>query len=125
MFVKKPSLTKILIDLGGLFHLKNNGAFEFPRFSTICGQMRTSFGGLGETFTVCKLCQLCQLFLLKINGRTWQIINTSNGRTWQNLSTAMTKLQELRFYELRSLHAQLKTQHYRVCFHNLGNSNGH
>jgi hypothetical protein len=39
-FVKKSSLTKILIDWGGLFHdinLKNNGAVVIPRFSSICG----------------------------------------------------------------------------------------
>ena len=39
-FVKKSSLTKILIDWGGLFHdinLKNNGAIVISWFSTICG----------------------------------------------------------------------------------------
>ena len=39
-FVKKSSLTKILIDWGGLFHdinLKNNGAIVNLWFSTICG----------------------------------------------------------------------------------------
>jgi hypothetical protein len=38
--VKKSSLTKILIDWGGLFHeinIKNNGAIVIPRFSTLCG----------------------------------------------------------------------------------------
>ena len=39
-FVKKSSLTKILMDWGGLFHdinIKNNGAIVMPRFSTLCG----------------------------------------------------------------------------------------
>ena len=39
-FVKKSSLTKIIIDWGGLFHdinVKNNGAIVIPWFSTLCG----------------------------------------------------------------------------------------
>ena len=39
-FVKKSSLTKILIDWGGLFHdinLKNNGVIVILRFCTTCG----------------------------------------------------------------------------------------
>ena len=39
-FVKKSSLTKILIDSVRLFHninLKNNDAIVIPRFSTVCG----------------------------------------------------------------------------------------
>ena len=39
-FVTKSSLTKILIDWGGLFHdinLNNNGVIVIPWFSTICG----------------------------------------------------------------------------------------
>jgi hypothetical protein len=39
-FVKKSSLTKIIIDWGGLFYdinLKNNGAIVIPRFSILRG----------------------------------------------------------------------------------------
>ena len=39
-FVKKSSLTKILIDWGGPFHNinhKNNAAIAIPWFSTLCG----------------------------------------------------------------------------------------
>ena len=39
-FLKKSSLTRILIDWGRLFHdinLKNNGAIVILQFSTICG----------------------------------------------------------------------------------------
>jgi hypothetical protein len=39
-FVKKSSLTKILIDWAGLFHdinLKNDGAIVILWFSNICG----------------------------------------------------------------------------------------
>jgi len=53
--VKKSSLTKILIDWGGLFddiNIKNNGAIVVPRFSAICGGwVRTSFVYIGEKFT--------------------------------------------------------------------------
>jgi hypothetical protein len=52
--VKKSSLTKIIIDWGGLFHdinLKNNGAIVIPRFSTKCGKVRTSFGDIREKIT--------------------------------------------------------------------------
>ena len=44
----------ISIDWVRLFHdvnLKNNGAIVIPRFSTICGQVQTSFGNIGEKFT--------------------------------------------------------------------------
>ena len=37
-----------------LFHdinLKNNGVIAFPRFSTVCGSVRTCFGDIGEKFT--------------------------------------------------------------------------
>ena len=39
-FAKKSSLTKILINWGGVFHdinLKNNGAIVIPEFPTILG----------------------------------------------------------------------------------------
>ena len=39
-FVKKSTLTKVLIGWGGLFHdinLKNDDAIVIPPFSTICG----------------------------------------------------------------------------------------
>ena len=52
--MKKSSLTKILIDWARLFHdinLKNNGAIVIPRFSTVCGSVRMSFGDIGEKFT--------------------------------------------------------------------------
>ena len=51
--MKKSSLTKILIDWVRLFHdinLKNNGVIVIPRFSTVCGSVRTSFGDIGEKF---------------------------------------------------------------------------
>ena len=53
--MKKSSLTKILIDWVRLFHdinLKNNGVIVIPRFSTVCGSVRTSFGDIGEKFTM-------------------------------------------------------------------------
>ena len=53
-FVKKSSLTKILIDWVRLFHdinLKNNGVIVIPWFSTVCGSVRTSFGDISEKFT--------------------------------------------------------------------------
>ena len=52
--MKKSSLTKILINWVRLFYdinLKNNGVFVIPRFSTVCGSVRTSFGDIGEKFT--------------------------------------------------------------------------
>ena len=57
--MKKSSLTKILIDWVRLFHdinLKNNGVIVIPRFSTVCGSVRTSFGDIGEKFTIGILC---------------------------------------------------------------------
>ena len=52
--MKKSSLTKILIDWVSLFrdiNLKNNGVIVIPRFSTVCGSVRTSFGDIGKKFT--------------------------------------------------------------------------
>ena len=37
-----------------LFHdinLKNKGVIVIPRFCTVCGSVRTSFGDIGEKFT--------------------------------------------------------------------------
>ena len=53
--MKKSSLTKILIDWVRLFHdinLKHNGVIVIPRFSTVCGSVLTSFGDIGEKFTL-------------------------------------------------------------------------
>ena len=60
--MKNSSLTKILIDWVRLFHdinLKNNGVIVIPRFSTVCGSVRTSFGDIGEKFTTALLYANC------------------------------------------------------------------
>ena len=62
--MKKSSLTKILIDWITLFHdinLKHNGVIVIPRFSTVCGSVRTSFGDIGEKFTTAISYEVCFL----------------------------------------------------------------
>jgi hypothetical protein len=67
-FLKKSSLTKILIDWVRLFHdinLKNNGAIVIPRFSTICGFVWTSFGDIDGI----KICDRFGQFFKKIRQK--------------------------------------------------------
>ena len=38
---------------------KNNGVIVIPRFCTVCGSVRTSFGDIGEKFTTALLYANC------------------------------------------------------------------